>query len=72
MSGGLALIAVSVVLFVRFWSLSGTDTPLNPSGGQMTSSFDWASIFASPLIALTGVGLIVWALTQRSEPRKSH
>jgi len=66
MSCGVALIAVSVVLFARFWSLTGTQTPASRGGGQMTSSLDWAAFFASPLIALTGLGLIVWALLQRS------
>ncbi|WP_062208339.1 hypothetical protein [Demequina oxidasica] len=56
---GIALVAIGVFLFARFWTLSGTETSVSGSG--MLSNFDWGMFFVSPFLVFGGLSLAVWA-----------
>lgn len=57
---GLALVALSVFLFARFWAVSGTEAPLTGSGAL--SNLDWGAFFVSPVLFIGGVSMIVVAI----------
>jgi hypothetical protein len=56
---GLALVALGVFLFARFWTNSGTEIPSSESG--MLSILDWGTFFVSPVLVLGGLALAAWA-----------